>query len=986
MDRITGYLQYGWYALGLAFLLVYLYFQPEMTAAIAGFQQASMVIGIIAVIGITILSLRFFKLRTLGWRGWYWLPSLVFTTILVLGLYQTNEQIFHNGRAMGISYFLIFSLILFICLLIYAISAYALGASLKFVLKANLDNSFYLLATGMAVQMFLLTILGSMGIFNFIPILIVLLSPIVFQYKTVFKWLKQAFVRKHTFKSHSWQTYVLFWLINLIISVFWISAIKPFPIGNDGAGLYMTLAHKLADTGSLPLGSYAYGWSVYMASGETLLNATLSNLLSHAPGFLAMFALFNLSRKFISRNNSLLLVLLFSTMPFVTSHFLADEKVDLAVLFFSLVATMMTLDLVSNDNDKRDKRALFITIGLILGTMFSIKYTAIFIIVSFLPVLIYDSNRIKWIGTFTILAAMTFLLAPSELGSLDILYQQRIIVSTIMILIGAAILFWQKAIVDLSRLKNLAAMIFVAGLAFSPWAWKNAGENQSFTLEHILQGQKPTWEILSPEVGYQPLRKNLDPDHSHPVILESSLAFQKDEEQWKVGTSEKRTSYKKNNQRPNWRKHRGMSNSTDLKDKVRAAEVRRFMGFESGLNKFITLPFDLTFSTNILDNRFVDIGFIFLFFLFLILYKEKSIFSKIVVGLSFILSYTLWLRSMDDHLADQVSFFSQTTSSLFAIKHPGILQKMMTVVSDVLIEPLHILNPIIEPFYQLLSRLPDAWSLMISILVGSVIWLILSRNQKPDVARNHLYALIGFQMITFLSFGSGIPWYAMSAFVLSALGIILYLNNEIVSKTQFRIGKIMLITQVVLGIFISLTNPRQNRDGGHLFYSHILNFSTNPGYSQMEVIQDMSPVYHAIIHELNKDTDAKIYSANDYLFYFIKNFDNRVLEDKVLDRYAKLKQRNGNEFDFVDHVAQNGFTYILFQLNTGLVDFTKEGLLKSRCEQFMSDLLKHESTDLIYTDNIIYTNPKNKGEMAYGLDGEVAQRGSIALFKIKASE
>ena len=133
-----------------------------------------------------------------------------------------------------------------------------------------------------------------------------------------------------------------FWIVLFFASVNCVQIIRPIPIGYDALTLYVRLPSLILQYNGLVDGFQMYNWSLFMALGFILNKSIPFTLaLSYAGGIMSMFALYALARRWMDVNNSLLVLLLFYTIPFVNFHSYQEMKIDLGLLFISLCILLL---------------------------------------------------------------------------------------------------------------------------------------------------------------------------------------------------------------------------------------------------------------------------------------------------------------------------------------------------------------------------------------------------------------------------------------------------------------------------------------------------------------------------------------------------------------------------------------------------------------------------------------------------------------------
>lgn len=285
----------------------------------------------------------------------------------------------------------------------------------KFVLQfirphESFDLKEFLLSFGMGAVLitFLLFVCGLFGWLRSIPVWGICVLSLVVSYKQLWQCFKAFFKSQIHFQgSYVDVRIILFFILSIALGHNVLELIRPMPIGFDDLAVYMNIPNLLAGGGILLTGIDAYSWGLFMALGFLLFNSTTITLfLSFAGGLLAFFGLYVCVQSYCEQRNmprsqvytyALLAATLFYTLPVIVFQSAKDMKVDLASLFFMLLAFLSFL--AWREKGHAEVRSLWLS-GIFLGFAFTIKYTALFFIVAMLlyALLIIWKGRPKNIG------------------------------------------------------------------------------------------------------------------------------------------------------------------------------------------------------------------------------------------------------------------------------------------------------------------------------------------------------------------------------------------------------------------------------------------------------------------------------------------------------------------------------------------------------------------------------------------------------------
>lgn len=220
------------------------------------------------------------------------------------------------------------------------------------------------------------------------------------------------------FGVQTWLVFAFFVLVSHNL----LELMRPIPIGFDDLGLYMIIPKVLSEQGQLITGVDSYAWGIFMSLGFRLFDsATLTLVLSSVAGVLSAFAVYAVvwryasMRGFASADNyALFSMVLFYGLPTIIFQSSKDMKVDLASLFFQLMAVLLFLvwqakvesakwkvqsekpeeSLLASPEVFEDgqapsnkisrikgQRPVLMLMGLFLGFSFVTKYTSLFLVI-----------------------------------------------------------------------------------------------------------------------------------------------------------------------------------------------------------------------------------------------------------------------------------------------------------------------------------------------------------------------------------------------------------------------------------------------------------------------------------------------------------------------------------------------------------------------------------------------------------------------------
>lgn len=262
----------------------------------------------------------------------------------------------------------------------------------------------FLLSLGLGTMFltFLLFVLGLCGMLNEQWVWGVMIILTVLCYKESWQWIKAFFTPQITYEFRLLDPKVfLVVFFFIILGHNLLEVIRPMPIGFDDLGYYMNVPKLIAQGGTLLSGTDSYAWGIFMSLGFLLFHspiiAMVFSLLGGIFVFFSLFALIKfycLKREVNTHDSSLYALLgatLFYSLPAVIFQSAKDMKVDLAAMFFSILAILTFFHWKEKGNNT-PLRYLFLS-GLFLGSGFSIKYTSLFLFMSLFVIILITVKR-----------------------------------------------------------------------------------------------------------------------------------------------------------------------------------------------------------------------------------------------------------------------------------------------------------------------------------------------------------------------------------------------------------------------------------------------------------------------------------------------------------------------------------------------------------------------------------------------------------------
>jgi len=380
--------------------------------------------------------------------------------------------------------------------LLFTVFFHNLGATVRRLKIINTVNFLESTGIGMVLTMAVMFLLGWMGLMNSTAVWIAVILLFFAGIPSMPRFAKWIWNSKVTlpFKEIKWWTPPTLIAFGITMSLNLIDSVKPFPIGFDSMSLYHNTPNLLTQYEHLISGIFSYNYELITSLGHFLFYSPQVGLWLTILGALLAFGLFfELLRKRLPWQESLLLVALLSSIPMVNFFMHFDLKTDMPLAFFSLLVVHSVIRWVQYKTNKN-----LMMIGLWCGIAFGIKYTSALLIATVFGFLAYTVLGVSGfiaIG-FLFLATVSFRGIPileSFSSSINMVIEIGFLILGLLALIYG--LMKQK--VQLKNLKPFFIVGLVCFMTFMPWMLKNAIETESFSIHNMLLGESTEITIQS---------------------------------------------------------------------------------------------------------------------------------------------------------------------------------------------------------------------------------------------------------------------------------------------------------------------------------------------------------------------------------------------------------------------------------------------------------------------------------------------------------
>lgn len=539
------------------------------------------------------------------------LLSVFFVHLLVLCMIFT--AISGENFWLGISFwfFLSFQLlwISFFWILIYLSGKTVLGylhilpdwSSKSSQILASLALWFFLVV----LLLFLLLSVGMYTIYGFFLVLWILWALSYPHLKSISLWALETLVVQDM-RSQRWYIKTCidelhYIILSLFLSVNFISAYRPYPIGWDDLGAYMNYPKLFSSAWELLALWNMYAWEIYTGIGFLFWSQTTAFLLNSFSGIIVcivVFIGFSSLKKWQSPSTfsyPLLWALILMILPMTVFQLAKDMKLDYGLLFISITAVFLVLSaLWSSSQEKLSYSWKFwIFIGILAWFAFSIKVTSLLLILSLIAliayskgwVFLYFSSIFVIIAVFSIagLWSMLNVIFPADIHT-------RLYYGSISLALW--VFFWvlslkkysPTSLTDVSRMIGL--LLLWCMIALAPWLSKNISETTT-AWESLTIGRLIAWVWERFQADY-------------------SLLYDENELQELTSVTS----------------GRGLSATGTTSNE----DFWRYFWYEEGINNYLKLPWNLTFQVN-QWGEFTRITYLFFIllpiFLFVFVYKKS---------------------------------------------------------------------------------------------------------------------------------------------------------------------------------------------------------------------------------------------------------------------------------------------------------------------------------------------------------------------------
>lgn len=943
-----------------------------------------------------ILSLLFIKkpfkwhsITVSGFRNVYFYPILLVFMTMMMWFY-----FFKISLDFSVFQFILKTILIHISLIIVFAASISAGTFLLKIINppsSFKSNIFLQISLGFTIMSFGIFILGVINQFNWYTASIWLLVLILVGWRGLLFDLKNRLWKKQ--QNISLKPFSIFLVITviIIISLNLITVTSPFPIGFDSLTLYMNIPKLISNYGGLIEGLQPYNWSLIVSLGYVIFGSNAVALhLGSVSSILLIFLIFKIARGFVSIDWALFSAILFYTLPLVVWPSSIEIKTDLGMFFIMLTVLHILFDFyfgkqkfgsINIPNKVFDSEAkLWMIAGVLTGFSLGIKFTSLIAILGIVVFIFYYYYG-KFVAIASLLVIVIFIFVFNLHTYPDLSFSKIEILSfsSILAIIASSFIFLarkKRMISTYKPLKLIFILVISAGITFLPWGIKNSVESISPSLSGIIK----TSESISAKFNID-LKYFGQHELFKPILTQ--VLNNKNDEVAKVIES-------------NLKKHT-----------AKKEEIKRYLGYEGGFMRFLSLPYDLTNKVNV-DLFSTDISYLFLAFIPLILFGQKQ--TKIlpflirIVFLSICFSLSFWSAHNPDNLFSIIELQDLLINKDYGFgpQFSGFFASTFTT----LIYPFLLIGNFLAPLYGFLSFDNDMISIA-GIIVFSALCYFLFKGvllEKFDLKSKSLLVFVSTYFVFWLILSSGIPWYGIIGFGLLPLVLAkffftsqtsIFQNSQMIKGLSFSFIFIWFFILLLFRISPLLMGKTQNPElinFSNIFSTSSALYASGQMNEKRAFNTSINVETRRIIQELNVNKNTKILNVASLLTFFIEENDKRVYNDNQLDYFSSLwNESEFNKITTTFRLKEKGFSYILVDLESHTLDYTPEQSLVKKVIELFDYLKDNPYVKLVYTDRLVH-HPQ--GDRQVILDGNivnvkndvfgvnVVEMGKTALFKI----
>lgn len=383
---------------------------------------------------------------------------------------------------------------------------FTVGATASRQKEWNALRFFQSIGIGMGISMAGLFMLGVLGIMTQLSVKVWIVLLAMFGIRRL-KFLLVSLKKSHAMveiSKKNWWVVPVFAMVGLFLSLNIVDAIAPFPVGFDSLTRYHNTPNLLLHYGQLISGIPIYNFELIISLGQFVVGGALWGMqISQWANLMALALLFVLISKYRGGEVALGILALFISLPMVNFLMSIDLKIDLPLLFFSLLAIEATIEWAKQKAHPKQAKKSLLYLGLWLGIAFGIKFTTVNLVIAIFAFM----ATVLWgaIGLVSVVAAglvalggMNYLL---PITSLENSIQQMILVGLVLV---ACVAFGTLIKQGKANKQLLSSFVIPSGVIIvllAPWFIFNGLQAHSLHPKDLLTGKSETVQLSAEEFG-----------------------------------------------------------------------------------------------------------------------------------------------------------------------------------------------------------------------------------------------------------------------------------------------------------------------------------------------------------------------------------------------------------------------------------------------------------------------------------------------------
>ena len=244
---------------------------------------------------------------------------------------------------------------------------------------------------------------------------------------------------------------------------------------------------------------------------------------------------------------------------------------------------------------------------------------------------------------------------------------------------------------------------------------------------------------------------------------------------------------------------------------------------------------------------------------------------------------------------------------------------------------------------------------------------------------------------------SGAPWYGILLFCLPFIFLFKSISTqEGIENKEHRkfdiedsVKKYVFVSVSVIWVLLAFVHRSSNYEPvdqdrvKNIFYPAIMKYQM--GNMDANTVMDHHfPNVRLQAKAINRDKKSKVFMVGSPFSFFIDKNDSRILNDDYLEFFTLMIRHYKTKDQIISKFKEEGFKYIVFDLNMSSYDKTPDKSLTRKFVQFMNTLYDNPGVELMVTDRRIKLH--NSGQEVFDVfpdKGNITVNGSFGIFRLK---